>query len=282
MDATHHALGADQQVPPPAPSAPAPTPARVEDPAGGGRMTPASGHGRMTPASGHGRMTPASGHGRMTPASGHGRMTPASGHGRMTPASGHGRETPASGHGRGLRAALSRTFEGSVWAPVAAKASAIAVGMLGLAAIGAWSTLAGAGVPVNTAVTRASADAQGAWLAPDHATQHVGAPSLAASSGGTTTAPSPAPSAAPDPGPASGVSGVTPDGKVVLNTATAEELVKLPRVGPKRAQAILELRKRLGKFRKATDLLRVRGIGRKTLVLMLPKLVVDAPAEAAK
>jgi competence protein ComEA len=229
MDATHHALGADQ-LPPPAPSAPAPTPARVDDLVGGGL------------------------------------------------------KTPAMGPGRGLRATLSRVFEGSVWAPVAAKASAIAVGMLGLAAIGAWSTLAGAGVPVNTAVTRASADPQGAWLAPDHAGQGPSTATASASPGapsGAAPTAEAAPAASPDPSPTPG-SGVTPDGKVVLNTATAEELVKLPRVGPKRAQAILELRKRLGKFRKPTDLLRVRGIGRKTLVLMLPKLVVDAPGEPAK
>jgi competence protein ComEA len=67
-----------------------------------------------------------------------------------------------------------------------------------------------------------------------------------------------------------------------LNHATADELMKLPRVGAKRAQAILELRQKLGKFRQATDLLRVRGIGRKTLKQMLPLLVVDAPAEPGK
>jgi competence protein ComEA len=71
---------------------------------------------------------------------------------------------------------------------------------------------------------------------------------------------------------------MTTDGKVILNIASADELTKLPRVGPKRAQAILELRRKLGRFRQPTDLLRVRGIGRKTLKLMLPLLVVDAPA----
>jgi competence protein ComEA len=145
--------------------------------------------------------------------------------------------------------------------------------MLGLAAIGAWSTLAGAGVPVVVPPTRPSADVHGVWLAPPHA------PAVAASSSPSSTAPPPATTLAEASAPGRGV---TADGKVVLNEATADDLVKLPRVGPKRAAAIVELRKRLGKFRKPTDLLRVRGIGRKTLTLMLPKLVVDAPAEPGK
>jgi competence protein ComEA len=63
-----------------------------------------------------------------------------------------------------------------------------------------------------------------------------------------------------------------------LNQATADDLMKLPRVGPKRAQAILDVRRRLGRFHQPTDLLRVKGIGRKTLRQLLPLLVVDPPA----
>ena len=37
---------------------------------------------------------------------------------------------------------------------------------------------------------------------------------------------------------------ITPDGKLVLNAATAEELTKLPHVGAKRAQAIVLLRQK--------------------------------------
>jgi competence protein ComEA len=175
-----------------------------------------------------------------------------------------------------LRVRFTSALRESVWVPVAAKASAIAVGMLGLAAIGAWSTLAGAGVPVNGAAPRASVDAHAAWLAPTHAEQSAN-PRAAIPPNETPPLAAPTPETA---APAGTSPGVTTDGKVVLNTATVEDLVKLPRVGPKRAQAIVELRKRIGKFRRATDLLRVRGIGRKTLALMLPKLVVDAPAPA--
>jgi len=174
---------------------------------------------------------------------------------------------PSLGGGRSSTPAESRPHERSL----AVRLSGIVVGMLALAAIGVWSNAAGAGVPVPIP-PRPSADAHGAWAqsAPGSAT----APARAAP-------PSNAPPAPEPPAPAGG-GGVTNDGKVVLNLATAEELRKLPRVGQKRADAIVELRKRLGKFRKPTDLLRVRGIGPKTLRLMLPKLVVDPePAHPA-
>ena len=71
--------------------------------------------------------------------------------------------------------------------------------------------------------------------------------------------------------------GVTADGRVVLNAASAEELTKLPGVGPKRAEAIVALRTKLKRFRQVTDLLRVKGIGPRGLKRMLPHLVLDAP-----
>jgi competence protein ComEA len=57
----------------------------------------------------------------------------------------------------------------------------------------------------------------------------------------------------------------TPEDPVVLNRATLEDLRRLPGVGAKRAEAILALREKLGRFRKVEDLLRVRGIGRARL-----------------
>jgi competence protein ComEA len=70
---------------------------------------------------------------------------------------------------------------------------------------------------------------------------------------------------------------VTADGKVILNTASAADLQRLPGIGKKRAEKIIALRAKLKRFRKATDLLRVRGIGVKSLRKMLPHLVVDPP-----
>jgi competence ComEA-like helix-hairpin-helix protein len=72
-------------------------------------------------------------------------------------------------------------------------------------------------------------------------------------------------------------SGVTADGRVILNEANAEEMTRLPSVGPARAAAIVKLREQLGRFKKVSDLLRVRGIGWKTLKKMEEKVILDRP-----
>jgi competence protein ComEA len=64
------------------------------------------------------------------------------------------------------------------------------------------------------------------------------------------------------------------EGVVNINTATEDELVRLPGVGPSKAKKILELRKRMGKFKRVENLLRVRGIGRKTLKKLRPMLAL--------
>ena len=66
-------------------------------------------------------------------------------------------------------------------------------------------------------------------------------------------------------------------GVVNLNTATAAELERLPRVGPARAQAILALRAQLKRFSKVEQLLRVKGIGRATFRKLRPLLALDGP-----
>lgn len=165
------------------------------------------------------------------------------------------------------------------------KAGGIFAGMLALSAIGAASTLAGSSVAVSAAPPPGTS-AAGVWLAPAR-DEHAAAPTAPPGSApraepGAARATDPAVTSAPlavTSAPPDGA-GRTADGKIVLNAATADDLMKLPRVGAKRAQAILELRRKLGHFRQITDLLRVRGIGRKTLKLMLPLLVLDAPPSA--
>jgi len=66
-------------------------------------------------------------------------------------------------------------------------------------------------------------------------------------------------------------------GVVNLNTASAAELVRLPGIGPARAQAILELRARLTRFSRLEELLRVKGIGRATFRKLRPMLTLDGP-----
>jgi competence protein ComEA len=57
-----------------------------------------------------------------------------------------------------------------------------------------------------------------------------------------------------------------------VNTAGLEEFARLPGIGPARARALLELRGKLHGFRRLEDLMRVRGIGRKTFRRLLPML----------
>ena len=58
--------------------------------------------------------------------------------------------------------------------------------------------------------------------------------------------------------------------KVNINSADASQLALLPRVGPSIAQRIVEHRKQNGPFKKAEDLMLVRGIGEKTYELLKP------------
>ncbi len=50
-----------------------------------------------------------------------------------------------------------------------------------------------------------------------------------------------------------------------INQASKEELEQLPNIGPARAQAIIEFREEHGGFQKPEDLLKISGIGEKTL-----------------
>ena len=68
----------------------------------------------------------------------------------------------------------------------------------------------------------------------------------------------------------------TPTGQVNLNTASAEELQRLPGVGPSRAVAILEYRER-HPFRRIEELMRIRGIGRATFRRLRPLLSLEGP-----
>jgi competence protein ComEA len=70
---------------------------------------------------------------------------------------------------------------------------------------------------------------------------------------------------------------VTADGKVILNLAAEEDLRKLPGIGATRAKAILALRAKLGRFSRPEDLLRVKGIGRRSLGRLRPRLLIDPP-----
>jgi len=65
---------------------------------------------------------------------------------------------------------------------------------------------------------------------------------------------------------------------VNINTATEAELDKLPGVGPTKAKAIVEDRKKNGAFKTADDLKRVKGIGDKNYEKLKGEITVDGAA----
>lgn len=65
-----------------------------------------------------------------------------------------------------------------------------------------------------------------------------------------------------------------------LNTASKAELEAVNGIGPQKAEAILEYRKKNGPFRKVDDLKKVSGFGDKSVANMRSELTVDATASA--
>jgi len=63
-------------------------------------------------------------------------------------------------------------------------------------------------------------------------------------------------------------------GKINLNTATVQDLTKLPRIGEKVAQRIVEYRTKHGGFKKTEELMNVKGIGEKTFDKMREHLSI--------
>jgi competence protein ComEA len=174
----------------------------------------------------------------------------------------------------------------SVWLAPALRLGGMGALLGVLAGIGVVATTyAKPGQPLPDG-SRSLVDALGTgWLKPTPAPAPAAsarspATAMAAESAAAVpaTQPAAAPSSAPaEPAPSTGP-GLTPDGKVILNLASAQELTRLPGVGAKRAEAIVALRTKLKRFRQVTDLLRVKGIGPRGLKRMLPHLVLDTPS----
>lgn len=153
---------------------------------------------------------------------------------------------------------------GSRWAGLVGKAAAYLAGFVLLAAIGSgwlsswFSPPAKLGIAVAEARTAAPvASAPSIAIAPDAgAVEDAGArPSEEQRD--------------------AGAAGVDAEGKVILNLATEEDLRRLPGIGPTRARAILALRGRMKRFGRVEDLLKVKGLGRRSLARLRPLVRVD-------
>ena len=66
-----------------------------------------------------------------------------------------------------------------------------------------------------------------------------------------------------------------PSPKISLNSATVEELTRLPGIGPKLALRIVVFRTRQGRFVSLNDLLEVKGIGPRLYERITPYLRLE-------
>lgn len=167
----------------------------------------------------------------------------------------------------------------SVWFPILSKAAGVAFVLLVLSLIGSWSALRAKGLFGLGSTEEASGALFASQLGVDWVPSTPPAPPVSAllpSKQDVRREAAGKPGIA-HPHPQEKSAGITPDGKVILNSATVEDFQRLPGVGKRRAETIVKLREKLKRFRRKTDLLRVRGIGVRTLKRLSPLIVVDPP-----
>ena len=71
-------------------------------------------------------------------------------------------------------------------------------------------------------------------------------------------------------------------GKLNLNSATEDQLMMLPAVGPAKAERIVTWRKKNGGFKRTADLRRVKGFGFKTFKRLEPFLDIKGDTTLAR
>lgn len=69
------------------------------------------------------------------------------------------------------------------------------------------------------------------------------------------------------------------EGQLNINTATVEEFVLLPMIGPSKAAAIVAFREENGPFESIGDMVNVKGIGRRTLQRLEPFLKLEGESD---
>jgi competence protein ComEA len=171
----------------------------------------------------------------------------------------------------GLLARARRAVSDSAWGSLVGKGLLTVVAFALLALVGSgrlrWPTPQ---APVAVGIAEAAAAPLPSAL-PAARARVEPAPSASASASAEAKVAEPPPA---DAG-AAPTSGVSADGKVILNLASEEELRRLPSIGATRAKAILALRTRLGRFSRVEDLLKVKGIGRRSLARLKPLVLID-------
>jgi competence protein ComEA len=150
----------------------------------------------------------------------------------------------------------------SAWASLVARVVVIAAALAVLAGIGRAAT-------VDPSLTLAT-----------HADATVAPPPPPPPTPPPTTTALPAPPPPPAQAVRAGSGRATPETPVFLNEADETELRRLPGVGPKRAEAILAFRVRVGRFRRIEDLLRVKGVGRSTIRKWRPLVRLDSRSDS--
>jgi competence protein ComEA len=175
----------------------------------------------------------------------------------------------------GLGARVKAGVAGSRWAGLVGKTAGylVAFTMLTLVGSGRLSGWLAPPARLSLAIPTAAAAApppspSAPPLSPTAAPPAPPAPSDAGAADAAS-----AESAAEDAGAAT--PGVAADGKVILNLATEDDLRRLPGIGPTRARAILALRARLKRFARVEDLLKVKGLGRRSMARLRPLVRVD-------
>jgi competence protein ComEA len=164
---------------------------------------------------------------------------------------------------------------GSRFAKPVARVVLVALGLVLLAVIGRVSAAGVFGAAPPASILPLAADASpnlglvATLVTPEAAIASPTTPPEATNAATAASAPASAPHA--------GQGSASPDDPVILNSAASEDLRRLPGIGQKRADAILALRARLGRFRAIEDLLKVKGIGRATLKRLRPLVRLDPP-----
>ncbi|HWO21204.1 MAG TPA: helix-hairpin-helix domain-containing protein [Kofleriaceae bacterium] len=163
-----------------------------------------------------------------------------------------------------------------------------ALGALVLAMGGTWATAEPTAKPARAAAAVASGGTADPAANSARASR-ASRPSSAAAASSAASEPASSASAADEPaedapsgkrrGARSSRKELT--GKLNLNTATEEQLMLLPTVGPSKAERIVTWRKKNGGFKRTADLRRVKGFGYKTFKRLEPYLDITGETTLA-